>query len=319
MESINNLVISGCGTSLYAAQYGAHLMRHLGSFSTVQAVDAAELVTERMPQKDGGLLVISQSGETLDVQRAVVLAEELGVPRFSIINAVGSLIARTTKCGVYINAGREHAVASTKAFVTQVTVLALVAAWFSQLNNKPEFVVRRKELLEALQRLPTYAGMTLQLDEQTKKLAEELKGKDDLFVMGKGFAQPIAMEGALKIKEITYIHAEGTAAGALRHGNLALITPGTPVFVIILNDKNKSQMISLAEEVRAHGGKTIVISDIPEEVRSVSDEILAIPSNGPLTALLSVIPLQLFAYHTAVSRGINPDKPKNLAKAVTVD
>jgi glucosamine--fructose-6-phosphate aminotransferase (isomerizing) len=319
MTSISNLVISGCGTSLYAATYGAMLMRYVGAFDTVTTVDAAELVSERFPVSGAGLLVISQSGETLDVQRAINLAEELGVPRFSIINSVGSLIARTTKCGVYINAGREQAVASTKAFVTQVTVLALVAAWFAQQRDKPEYRTKRAKLVESIHMLPTYAGMTLNLDDQCKEIAQRLKEKEDIFVIGKGFGYPIAMEGALKIKEITYIHAEGSAAGALEHGNLALVTPETPVILVINEDKNQSFLLHVAEKLKARGAHLIVITDAPNAVRHLADEILVTPSNGPMTSLLSVIPLQLLAYHIADVKGINPDKPKNLAKAVTVD
>lgn len=321
LETIKNLVVSGCGTSLFAAQYGAQIMRFLNAFDTVQTVDAAELQAERFPMKNGGLLVISQSGETLDVQRAVVLAEDLGIPKFSIVNSVGSLIARTTKCGVYLNAGREHAVASTKAFITQVTVLALVAGWFAQLRHGPEDDQKREQLISALLRLPIYTGMCLQLNERTKEIAEKIKDVDNMFVLGKGYGFPIAQEGALKLKEITYIHAEGQPVGALQHGTLALIEKGTPVILLVLNDKNMKSMIRTAQEVKARGAFTIIITDDSksEDVIDVADEIIPIPSNGPLTALLGVVPLQLLAYHLAVARGINPDKPKNLAKAVTVD
>jgi glucosamine--fructose-6-phosphate aminotransferase (isomerizing) len=317
---VRNLVIGACGTSLYAAEYGARLMRYLKSFDTVQVVDSAELVPEYFTKGDSGLLVISQSGETKDVHRNVVLAEQLDIPRFSVVNAVGSLIARTTKCGVYVNAGREQAVASTKAFVTQISVLSLIAGWFAQLHGStPANSQALRDLISSLHRLPTYAGMTLKNNPQIQQIAQKIKNVDNLFVLGKGFAAPIAKEGALKIKEITYIHAEGFGGGSLKHGPFALLDQGTPVIMLILKDQYAPHMVTAAEEVRARGAYTIVITDDPSLCSHVADETIVIPSNGPLTALLGVIPLQLLAYHLAIARGIDPDKPKNLAKAVTVD
>jgi glucosamine--fructose-6-phosphate aminotransferase (isomerizing) len=187
----------------------------VNAFDTVQTVDAAELVGHFLPHphSEAGLLVISQSGETKDVHRAVTLAEDYCIPRFSVINSVGSLIARSTRCGVYVNAGREHAVASTKAFVTQVTVLALIAGWFSQYraeeNKRMNADQRRLELANALHKLPTYIGMTLQNRDNIADIASKIKNAEHMFILGRGFAEPIAQEGALKIKEITYIHAEG--------------------------------------------------------------------------------------------------------------
>ncbi|MES1912006.1 MAG: hypothetical protein MHM6MM_004354 [Cercozoa sp. M6MM] len=316
---IKNLLIAGCGTSKFAAEYGARLMRHLRSFDSVSVCDAAEVDADTFPRKDAGLLAISQSGETKDTHRAVVTGGQLHVPRFSIVNSVGSLIARTTRCGVYLHAGREQAVASTKAFTTQVTVLALIAAWFAQ--QRIEQDQSRDTLLEAIYSLPTYAGMTLRAQQQCAKVAERIADKEHLFVLGKGFAEPIASEGALKIKEITYMHAEGYSGGALKHGPFALIEQGTPVIMLILDDKHAHFMRTAAEEVRARGAHVIVITDKRELAQGIADDedVLDIPSNGPLTALLGVIPLQLLAYELAVRRGNDPDKPKNLAKAVTVD
>lgn len=335
LMQITNLVIAACGTSHFASTYGAQLMRSLNSFETVQCIDAAELTPDFMPQLGGGLLVISQSGETLDVMRGLEVAENLGMPRFSIVNAVGSLIARTTRCGVYSNAGREQAVASTKAFVTQITSLALIAAWFSERvppsknQGMADFAQRRKDLIEALHRLPTYTGMTLQPRTQDKcrQVAMKLKESGEhLFVLGRGYGEPIAQEGALKIKEITYMHAEGYSGGALKHGPFALIEDGkrwggetgTPIILLILDDHNAQLMRTAAEEVRARGAYTIVITDNRKLADGVAHETIVIPSNGPLTALLATLPLQMIAYELAVAKGIDPDKPKNLAKAVTV-
>lgn len=247
LKSIQHLVIAACGTSLFASQYGAAVMRYLNSFESVQTVDAAELIPDSFPVEAGGLLVVSQSGETKDVHRAVVMAAESNLPRFSVINSVGSLIARTTKCGVYINAGREHAVASTKAFVTQVVVMCLIAGWFAQIRKRPESKQRIDEVLDALHKLPLYCGMTLKNNDNIGAIAAKIKDAEHIFVLGRGFAEPIAREAALKIKEITYIHAEGYAGGALKHGPFALIEKGTPIILVIPDDKNAALMRTAAE------------------------------------------------------------------------
>jgi glucosamine--fructose-6-phosphate aminotransferase (isomerizing) len=320
--SIDNLLISGCGTSLYAGSYAAALMRWVGAFRTVQTLDAAEVDVNSFPNphSKSGIMVLSQSGETRDVIDALQAADALSIPKFSVVNAVGSFIARSTKCGVYVNAGREHAVASTKAFTTQVAVGGLIACWFSQNRTYAEnetFRERRIRLIDALHRLPIYAGMILHDRPAVKKIAHKLQDAQHIFVLGKGFSEPIAYEGALKIKEITYIHAEGYSGGALKHGPFALIEPGTPIILLILDDEHAAMMRTCAEEVRARGARTIVITDNPKLAQGVSDEWIYIPSNGPLTALLGVIPIQLLAYELSIARGIDPDKPRHLAKAVT--
>jgi len=317
LMGIHHLVIAACGTSYHAGLYGALAMRAMHSFETVQVVDASEITAHHFPQKGGGLLVISQSGETKDVHRAITLAENLGIPTFSVVNAVGSLIARSTKCGVYLNAGREHAVASTKAFVTQVTALELIATWFSE--RRGEEVARRRSLIEDLRRLPTNLRLAFDTQETCKKIAATLVDAEHMFVLGKGSAEPIAREGALKIKEITYLHAEGYPGGALKHGPFALITEGTPVILIVLNDRHAQLMRTAAEEVRARGARTIIITDSAKLAEGVAHDTILIPPDGVLTGLTATIPLQFIAYELAVLKGINPDKPRNLAKAVTVD
>ncbi len=206
------------------------------------------------------MLVVSQSGETKDVYRALRIGIEAGIPCVSVVNAVGSLIARTSGVGVYLNAGREHAVASTKAFTSQVTVLALIALWFRQQQEHRGGVTESKverELLESLQRLPISFGMALRSRQKCQEIAKELVNKKDIFVLGKGYAEPIAYEGALKLKELTYIHAEGYSGGALKHGPFALIEGAsgefgqTPVVVILLDDDHANNMRIAAEEVYA--------------------------------------------------------------------
>jgi glucosamine--fructose-6-phosphate aminotransferase (isomerizing) len=323
MLSIRNLVMAACGTSYYASLYGAQLMRSLQAFDTVQPIDAAELSNDFLPRRAPGVLLVSQSGETKDVHRALQLAQNVSVPTLSVVNAVGSLIARSTKCGVYTNAGREHAVASTKAFVTQVTVMALIAAWFSQKRSAAEGTgasLRQTALVEALHDLPTYTRLALKTRDQMKSIAAKLTTKEHMFILGKGYAEPIAREGALKIKEITYTHAEGFPGGALKHGPFALIEEGTPVVLLILDDQHAALMNTAVQEVRARGAYTIVITDNERIIdKKAVNELVKIPSNGPLTALLATVPLQLLAYELAVAKGISPDMPRNLAKSVTVD
>jgi len=331
MEKVRHVVLAGCGTSLNASLYGAKLMREYDAFDTASPMDAAELRTHDLPREDAALIAVSQSGETKDVHRAVVSAMQEGLPCISVVNAVGSLIARTTKLGVYCNAGRENAVASTKAFTTQVTVLALVTCWFRQMRDQvggsSQTYGREstQPLMEALARLPISFGMANRLRPKCKQLAERVKDKEHLFILGKGYAEPIAYEGALKIKECTYLHAEGYSGGALKHGPFALIEGpagargATPIICMILDDEYAQQMRIVAEEVKARGAECFIITDNPKLADGLDSDPLVIPRNGPLTALTAVLPLQFLAYELALLRGINPDVPRNLAKAVTVD
>eukprot|EP00472_Partenskyella_glossopodia_P004794 CAMPEP_0197528810 /NCGR_PEP_ID=MMETSP1318-20131121/26387_1 /TAXON_ID=552666 /ORGANISM="Partenskyella glossopodia, Strain RCC365" /LENGTH=655 /DNA_ID=CAMNT_0043084049 /DNA_START=55 /DNA_END=2022 /DNA_ORIENTATION=- len=317
--AVDNLIITGCGTSLNAGIYGSILMRSLKAFNTVQCIDAAEMTADHAPAVGGGLLALSQSGETKDVMRALETSKNAGIPVFSVVNVVGSLIARTTGLGVYVHAGRENAVASTKAFTGSVTCLALIASWFAQNRQGLTNQQKRKELVDCLHRLPTYMGMCLPLRDQCRDLAQKLIDKDHMFILGKGLGEPIAQEGALKIKEVSYIHAEGYGGGSLKHGPFALLDEGVPVIFLILDGPNAQHMRIAAQEVKARGAFNICITDNPHLCKGIADEVIAIPNNGPLTALLAVIPLQLLAYELSVARGINPDKPRHLAKAVTVD
>lgn len=278
-----------------------------------------------IPPEKSGLLAISQSGETKDTHRAVMLAADMQMPSFSIINQVGSLIARTTNCGIYTNSGREVAVASTKAFTSQVTVLALMASWFAQKREEEtgthQSTQRRRSLVDAIHRLPTYAGMTLseQNHKACKKIAQTLEHQHQMFILGKGFAEPIAQEAALKIKEIGYLNAQGYSGGALKHGPFALLNKGTPVLHYIFDDEHAPLMRIAAQETKTRGCMNIVITDLPKLAEGIADHVVVVPSNGPLTALLGVIPAQMIAYELATLKKITVDTPQNLAKSVTVD
>eukprot|EP00485_Elphidium_margaritaceum_P008201 CAMPEP_0202686498 /NCGR_PEP_ID=MMETSP1385-20130828/2258_1 /ASSEMBLY_ACC=CAM_ASM_000861 /TAXON_ID=933848 /ORGANISM="Elphidium margaritaceum" /LENGTH=707 /DNA_ID=CAMNT_0049341083 /DNA_START=152 /DNA_END=2275 /DNA_ORIENTATION=- len=326
LQKIRNLIITGCGTSLNAARYAKRLMEYLASFDVVQVVDSAEVVHDIFPRgcklrEATGILAISQSGETKDVLEALKIADSFNISAFSVVNSVGSAIARETNCGVYCYAGRENAVASTKAFTSQVTVLSLIAAWFAQMSDRDGNKHRKQLLINSLHKLHTYVGGAIHgTREQCLQIANEIRDAQHIFVLGKGFAESIAYEGALKIKEITYIHAEGYSGGALKHGPFALIDEQVPVIMIILDDEHSKVMVCNAHEIEARGAQMIYITDNRELLTGLSqtDKIIEIPNNGPLTALLAVIPLQLIAYYLAQARGVDPDKPRNLAKAVTV-
>ena len=260
MGKIDNLLITGCGTSKYAGEFGAKIMRDLDSFSTISVMDSAEVRCNDFAKSAGGLLAVSQSGETKDVIRAIKVAEQQDLPVFSVVNSVGSHIARMTGTGCYLNAGREQAVASTKAFTTQVTVLTLIALWFTQLRNKIRDTnilpsLKEREFIDALHRLPISFGMSTRTRNKCKSIAGELLNAHNLFILGKGYAEPIAFEGALKIKEMCYLHAEGFSGGALKHGPFALIDDSngefgaTPLIMLILDDENGPNMRIAAEEV----------------------------------------------------------------------
>jgi glutamine---fructose-6-phosphate transaminase (isomerizing) len=349
ISMMKHVILSACGTSLNAARYGERIMKNLGSFDTVQSIDAAETEMKDFPYtrmnmtttstspsssasnssssinqlRETGLIVVSQSGETKDVVRVVKQAMDLDITTLSVVNAVGSLIARTTKMGVYCNAGRENAVASTKAFTTQVTVLALIALWFKQNRDRIEQFknggsvrsykvtqsVEEERLKEALMRLPISFGMALKTHDQCKLIASKLVNKEHCFVLGKGYGEPVAMEGALKIKEMCYLHAEGYSGGALKHGPFALIENAdtgkfgaTPIIMIILDDVHSAHMRTAAEEVKARGAELIIITDKAELARHLDPNPIIIPSNGPLTALGAVLPLQLIGYELALLR-----------------
>lgn len=319
MAKIKHMTLSACGTSLNAAKYGERLMKHLGSFESVSSIDAAETEVKDFPCMDKvdttALIVVSQSGETKDVQRVVLNAMDKGLTVLSVVNAVGSLIARTTKLGVYCNAGRENAVASTKAFTTQVTVLALIAIWFRECRDRlagRPLSIEAGRVKDSLMRLPITIGMTLKTcGPKCKQIAERLKDKEHCFVLGKGYAEPVAYEGALKIKEMCYLHAEGYSGGALKHGPFALIDDengkfgATPIIMFILDDQHAQHMRTAAEEVKARGAELIIITDKAELARDLDDDPIVIPQNGPMTALTGVIPLQLIAYELAMLRYVN--------------
>jgi len=315
----NHVKILACGTSLHAGIYGANFLRKWGEFRCVEVIDASELSEDDIID-DVLYIVLSQSGETKDVHRAMELIRQKTTSKIlGIVNVVASLIARDVDFGVYVNAGSEKAVASTKSFIGQCIVLVMISMWFQQ--NR---LLVNKKSVNSLLSLELSSYQTINMcHEYIKVLSEQLKDKEHIFILGRSTNYAIALEGALKIKEISYIHAEGYAGGALKHGPFALIEKGTPIILIAPNDGTFGKMHNCAEEVKSRGAQVILITDMSKseviKYGNVYDEIIPIAKCGYFTSLLSVIPLQLLSYYIALEKNLNCDFPRNLAKVVTVD
>merc|ERR1739838_655562 len=325
---IKHLTMLGCGTSFHAAEFGATLFRKLGLFESCRAEDASEYVAhEHIPDHcrsgDRAACIMSQSGETLDCMLVAKELEARKVLLFSVINVVGSALARKTNLGVYINAGREVAVASTKAFMCQSVISCLVGVWFHQ--RMPHTTAKKETrvtLIQHLKDLDTHVeGLIKNCQGPVKDFCRLIVNNRSMFILGKGLGYPVSLEGALKIKEISYLHAEGFGGGSLKHGPFALLSPEecTPVILLIFDDEFKEFMLNAAEQVKARGSRIVIITDLdPTDLHHLTENVWSVPSVGVITPLLAVVPLQMLAYDLACARGLNPDKPRGLAKTVTV-
>lgn len=316
LRYIDRIVIVACGTSYYAGLVGEYLIEELAGIP-VEVQLASEFKYRNEPfSRSTALLAISQSGETADTIAALKKVENYGVLRLGIVNAVGSSIARMTDAGVYCHAGPEQAVASTKAFIAQVTVLALMALHLSD-GRSPLY----KPLLQSLPLMADKAEWILGNLTPIKKAAKKYAGAHDFLFIGRSYNYPCALEGALKLKEISYIHAEGYAAGEMKHGPLAMIDPKFPTFAIATDGELLEKTISNMQEIRARGGRIVAIATTGNtSVKRHADDVLYIPeAPEQLQPLLVALTEQLFAYYVAVERGYNVDRPRNLAKSVTVE
>jgi len=310
----------GCGTSWHAALLGEYLLEDIARIPV--EVEYASEFRYRNPviRSDEVVIAISQSGETLDTMAALELAQREGAFTYGIVNVVGSSIARMTRAGSYIHCGPEIGVASTKAFTGQVTVLTLMALYLAHLKG----VISRSyfhRLLTELENIPEKIQTILQDTSHIEYIASEIKDNNNALYLGRGYNFPVALEGALKLKEISYIHAEGYPAAEMKHGPIALIDENMPVIVITTNTSAHDKIRSNIEEIKARKGKVIAITTEEQtDIRALVDYSITIPKTiEPLSPLLSVIPLQLLAYYIAVMRGCNVDQPRNLAKSVTVE
>lgn len=314
------IVISACGTSYHAGLIGKNMLEQLAQIPV--DIEYASEFRYRNPviNSDDIMIVISQSGETADTLAAMREGQRKGAKAYGIVNVVGSMIARESDGGVYIHAGPEIGVASTKAFTSQVTVLALLAIMLGRMKGLS--VVDGKEYIRALTALPDQIATLLESCEaMVKEIVAEFKDADHFLYLGRGYNYPVALEGALKLKEISYIHAEGYPAAEMKHGPIALIDENMPVVIVAPKDDVYEKVVSNIMEVRARGGKLIAIAtEGDEEISNIAEHVIYIPNTLPmLIPILSVVPLQLLAYYMATARNTNVDQPRNLAKSVTVE
>lgn len=320
VSNINRAVFIGMGTSLHAGMTGANALEAMARIPTT-AENASEL-RYRNPVIDDKTLVVSvtQSGETADTLAAMELARNAGAYQIAVVEAEGTQATRLAGSTLAIKCGPEIGVAATKTMTATMLTLSMLAARFAALRGKlsPE---SEAELVSAMSALPAHVGRAMENEENIKQMAHKLTKYDHLLYLGRGAGFPAAMEGALKMKEVAYIHAEGYAAGEMKHGAIALISEKMPTIAIAPRDEMFEKMLSNVNEVKSRGGKVIVLTTDDDDVmKTIVDDVISVPKTHPLLQpILNVIPMQQLAYHTAVALGLDPDKPRNLAKTVTVE
>ncbi len=319
LREIRRIVILGCGTSWHAGLLGEYMIEETARIPV--EVEYASEFRYRNPIMEKGTLVlaISQSGETLDTLAALKEARNKGSKVMGICNVVGSTIARESQSGVYVHAGPEIGVASTKAFTSQITVLSLIALALGRLRNIS--LSEGQRMIEAMEVLPDQVSQILSSNDAIKEIARQYAHHNNFLYLGRGASYPVALEGALKLKEISYVHAEGYPAAEMKHGPIALIDDNMPVVIIAPRDAAYQKIVGNINEVKARKGKIIAVtSEGNEELIKMADHVIFIPKTLDfLYPILAVIPLQLMAYHIAVLRGCHVDQPRNLAKSVTVE
>ncbi|MGC3958754.1 MAG: glutamine--fructose-6-phosphate transaminase (isomerizing) [Verrucomicrobiota bacterium] len=318
LRSIDRIVIAASGTSWHAALIGEYLIEEFAHLP-VEVEFAHEFCYRNAPlEKNTVLLVISQSGETADTLMALREAKRRGHKALAIVNVVGSTIARESDGGIYMHAGPEIGVASTKAFISTLTILSLLGVHLGRMRMLS--AGRATEILKALEAAPKQIESLLKQDEQIKRLALKYSKAEDFFFLSRGYTFPAALEGALKLKEISYIHAEGYSAAEMKHGPIALIDEKTPTVFLVPQDSMYEKTMANLAMIRARKGPVIAVATEGDtEIAKVADDVIYVPKTiEPLYPILTSVPLQLFAYHIAVARGCDVDKPRNLAKSVTV-
>ena len=320
LKQASRILIIACGTSWHAGLVAEYIIEELCRIPV--EVEYASEFRYRNPiiNKGDVIIAVSQSGETADTLVAIEKAKEQGAIIFGILNVVGSSIARASHAGAYTHAGPEIGVASTKAFTAQLVVLTMVALKLAHERGTIN-PTRYMHLLNELQQIPDKAAVVLQQNDRIKVLAEKYKEASDFLYLGRGYNFPIALEGALKLKEISYIHAEGYPAAEMKHGPIALVDEKLPVVFVATKDSYHEKIVSNIQEIKARKGKVIaVISEGDETIEGMSDDVIKVPEADEIVApLLSVIPLQLLSYHIGMAKGLDVDKPRNLAKSVTVE
>ena len=307
--NINNLIILGCGTSYHSGLWSLDIFKTLDIFNTVVLYEGGEFQIKDIPKKGvNGVILLSQSGETKDLHRCIQIVKEYDIITIGVVNVPDSLIARETDCGVYLNAGREVAVASTKSFTSQCVVLAMIAIWFSQ--NRGTCIEKRKQIINDLRNLPFQIQTILGNIDKLMIYISKFN-KTSCFLLGKGKEEAIAKEGALKMKEIAYIHAEGYSSSALKHGPFALIEDDLPIILFDINEDNRDKNRNTYQEIKARNAFILRITD--------SEGELLIDKNKTFGGLTANVYVQLLSYYLSIEKGFNPDFPRNLAKVVTVE
>jgi glutamine---fructose-6-phosphate transaminase (isomerizing) len=319
LRKTKKINIIACGTSYYAGVTGKYLIEDLSGVPVEVSLASEFRYRKKIIRKDETFIFISQSGETADSLAALQEVKNKGALTLGIVNAVGSSIARETHAGVYNHAGPEIGVASTKAFTSQVVVLNLIALFLGRQRDLS--TEEGKEVVKGILSLPSLVSEILKDDSEVEKIAEKYKDFKNFFFIGRRYGYPASLEGALKLKEISYIHSEGYAAGELKHGPIALVDENFPTVAICLSNSVYDKMISNIEEIKARNGKVIVLaSSDNDKIKELTEDVIYLPSAPEFTSpILTVVCFQLFAYYVSVSLGRDPDKPRNLAKSVTVE
>lgn len=319
LREIEKIIMVGCGSAYYAGLVGKYMLEEYAGVPAEVELASEFRYKKPILGKKTAVLAISQSGETADTLSAVREARQKGVLCLGLVNSVGSAIARETEAGIYNHAGPEIGVASTKAFISQITVLALLALFLGR--QREMSLITGQRIAKELELIPGKIKTALKQNKKIKKIAEKFKSFKNFLYLGRKYNYPIALEGALKLKEITYIHAEGYSAGEMKHGPIAMIDKQFPTVAIVPKDSVYEKMISNLEEIKARGGEIIAVATQGKRgAEKITKNIIYIPKTlEMLTPILSIVPLQLFAYHMGVLKGLDVDKPRNLAKSVTVE
>jgi glucosamine--fructose-6-phosphate aminotransferase (isomerizing) len=320
IEKARRIIIIGCGTSWHAGLVGEYLIEEFARIPVEVEYGSEFRYRKPIIYSDDVVIAISQSGETADTLAAIKLAKQAGAMVIGICNVVGSSIPRETDAGVYTHAGPEIGVASTKAFTAQVTVLTMIALKLA--HNKYQISDEYyQQMIKELSLIPERIEKVLESNDHIKAISKLYKDCNNALYLGRGFLFPVALEGALKLKEISYIHAEGYPAAEMKHGPIALIDENMPIVVIATKDSSYEKIVSNIQEVKARNGKIIaVVTEGDDTIKKMANHVIEVPETPEFLApLISVIPLQLLSYHIAVMRGCNVDQPRNLAKSVTVE
>jgi glucosamine--fructose-6-phosphate aminotransferase (isomerizing) len=319
LRSVKRIIIVGCGTAYYAGLVGEYMLEEYAGIPVEVEVGSEFRYRKPLIDEHTMLLAVSQSGETADTLEAIREAKRKGALTIGIVNVVGSTIARETDAGIYNHAGPEVGVASTKAFISQLVAFAMLSVFLGR--QRAMSLATGKRITEELATLPAKLEKILSERQRIFALAERYKYARDFLYIGRKYNYAVAYEGALKLKEISYIHAEGYGAGEMKHGPLAMIDENFPTLCVALRDSVYEKMVSNIQEIRARKGPVLALAtEGDDSIRTLTEDVFYIPKTlEMLSPILSVVPLQLFAYHMAVSRGLNVDQPRNLAKSVTVE